>query len=80
MIEDAPASRHSIRSFRKALREFEREVEPALFDQMECCGVAPAQYHLILAVQEAGETSVGELAAELELDSFTLSRAVDNLV
>jgi DNA-binding MarR family transcriptional regulator len=73
-------SDNSIRSFRKGLRELEREVELALSDQTECCGVTPAQCHLILAVEEAGETSVGEIAAALELDSSTLSRAVDGLV
>jgi DNA-binding MarR family transcriptional regulator len=71
---------NSIRSFRKGLRELEREVELALSDQTECCGVTPAQCHLILAVEEAGETSVGEVADALELDSSTLSRAVDGLV
>jgi DNA-binding MarR family transcriptional regulator len=70
----------SIRSFRKGLRELEREVELALTGQTECCGVTPAQCHLILAVEEAGETSVSEAAAALELDSSTLSRAVDGLV
>jgi DNA-binding MarR family transcriptional regulator len=70
----------SIRSFRKGLRELEREVELALSDQTECCGVTPAQCHLILAVEEAGETSVGEIATALELDSSTLSRSVDGLV
>ena len=62
------------------LRELEREVELALSDQTECCGVTPAQCHLILAVEEAGETSVSEIAAVLELDSSTLSRSVDGLV
>lgn len=70
----------SIRSFRKGLRELEREVELALSDQTECCGVTPAQCHLILAVEEAGQTSVGEIAAALELDSSTLSRSVDGMV
>jgi DNA-binding MarR family transcriptional regulator len=70
----------SIRSFRKGLRELEREVELALSGQTECCGVTPAQCHLLLAVEEAGETSVGEVAVALDLDSSTLSRAVDGLV
>jgi DNA-binding MarR family transcriptional regulator len=70
----------SIRSFRRELRALEREVELALSDQTACCGVTPAQCHLILAVEEAGKTSVGEIAAALELDSSTLSRAVDGLV
>jgi DNA-binding MarR family transcriptional regulator len=69
-----------IRSFRKGLRELEREVGLALSDQTECCGVTPAQCHLLLAVEDSGKTSVAELSAELELDSSTLSRAVDGLV
>lgn len=73
-------SRTGLRAFRKGLRALEREVGLALTDQTECCGVTPAQCHLLLAVDEAGETSVGELSAELELDSSTLSRAVDGLV
>ena len=70
----------SIRSFRKGLRELEREVEFALSDQSQCCGVTPAQCHLILAIEEAGETSISEIASTLELDSSTLSRSVDGLV
>jgi len=70
----------SVRSFRKNLRELEREVELALSDQTECCGVTPAQCHLLLAVEEAGEISVGEAASILDLDASTLSRAVDGLV
>jgi DNA-binding MarR family transcriptional regulator len=69
-----------IRSFRRGLRELEREVGLAISDQTECCGVTPAQCHLLLAVEESGETSAAELSVELELDSSTLSRAVDGLV
>jgi DNA-binding MarR family transcriptional regulator len=35
---------------------------------------------VLLAVEEAGEPSVSELAAALELDASTLSRTVDALV
>ncbi|HWR10793.1 MAG TPA: MarR family transcriptional regulator [Rectinemataceae bacterium] len=70
----------SIRNFRKGLRALERQVEFALVAQTECCGVTPAQCHLLLAVEEAGEASVGDLAAVLELDASTLSRTVDGLV
>jgi DNA-binding MarR family transcriptional regulator len=73
------ASIAPVRAFRKRLRELEREVELALSDQTSCCGVTPAQCHLLLAVEEAGETSAAELAAELELDASTLSRSVDGL-
>jgi len=70
----------SLRVFRSGLRALERQVELALAEQTDCCGVTPAQCHLLLAVEEQGEASVGELAAELELDASTLSRAVDGLV
>lgn len=70
----------SIRDFRKGLRALERQVELALIAQTECCGVTPAQCHLLLEVEEAGEASVGDLAALLELDASTLSRTVDGLV
>ena len=69
-----------IREFRKGLRALERQFELALLDQTECCGVTPTQCHLVLAVEELGEASVGELAASLELDASTLSRTVDGLV
>jgi DNA-binding MarR family transcriptional regulator len=69
-----------VRSFRKGLRALERQVELALSEQSQCCGVTPAQCHLLLEVEEGGESSVGELAASLELDGSTLSRTVDGLV
>jgi DNA-binding MarR family transcriptional regulator len=70
----------SIKAFRKGLRELEREVDLALSSQTACCGVTIAQCHLLLAVEEAGEPSVSEIAALLELDASTLSRTVDALV
>jgi DNA-binding MarR family transcriptional regulator len=73
-------SEPTIRKFRRGLRELERHVELALLAQTECCGVTPAQCHLLLEAEEAREASVGELAASLELDASTLSRTVDGLV
>lgn len=70
----------SVRAFRKGLRILERSIELALISQSECCGVTPAQCHLLLEVGESGEASIGELAAALELDASTLSRTVDGLV
>ena len=70
----------AIRAFRKGLRELERQVELSLMIQADCCGVTPAQCHLLLEVGEAEEASVGELASSLELDASTLSRTVDGLV
>jgi DNA-binding MarR family transcriptional regulator len=67
----------SIRAFRKNLRELEREVGYSLASETGCCGITLGQCHLILAVEERGQTSVTELAAALELDKSTLSRTVD---
>lgn len=71
---------NDIRSFRRSLRALERQVELSLASQTECCGVTPAQCHVLLEVAEAGSPSVSELADALELDASTLSRAVDGLV
>ncbi len=68
-----------LRAFRKDLRVLEREIELTLTSQTGCCGVTVAQCHLLLEVEQAGQTSVTELAAALELDKSTLSRAVDGL-
>lgn len=73
-------SDETIREFRRWLRALERRVETALAAQSSCCGVTPAQCHALLALQEAGQASLGELAAALELDASTLSRTVDGLV
>jgi len=70
----------SIRNFRRGLRALERQVELALIAQTDCCGVTPAQCHLLLEVEELGEVSIGDLASALELDASTLSRTVDGLV
>ena len=69
----------TIRGFRKDLRVLEREIELTLASQTGCCGVTVAQCHLLLEVEQRGETSVTELASALELDKSTLSRAVDGL-
>lgn len=73
-------SDETIRRFRRELRALERRVELALAEQSSCCGVTPAQCHALLALQDAGQASLGELAAALELDASTLSRTVDGLV
>lgn len=69
-----------IRSFRRSLRALERQVEFSLSAQTDCCGVTPAQCHLLLEVADREGASVAELAEALELDASTLSRAVDGLV
>ena len=70
----------TIRTFRRELRALERRVERALAEHSSCCGVTPAQCHAILALEEAGPSSLAEVAAALELDSSTISRTVDGLV
>jgi DNA-binding MarR family transcriptional regulator len=70
----------AIRAFRKGIRTLERQIELSLKGQTDCCGVTPAQCHLLLEVADKGDPSVGELADALELDASTLSRAVDGLV
>lgn len=67
----------SIRAFRKHLRQLEREVGYSMASETGCCGVTLAQCHLLLEVEERGQTSITELAAALELDKSTLSRTVD---
>jgi DNA-binding MarR family transcriptional regulator len=70
----------AIRTFRKGIRALDRQIELSLASQTECCGVTPAQCHLLLEVACRDDPSVGELADALELDASTLSRAVDGLV
>ncbi len=74
-----PAGNVAVRDFRKDLRVLEREIELTLASQTGCCGVTVAQCHLLLEVEERGQTSVTELAGALELDKSTLSRSVDGL-
>jgi DNA-binding MarR family transcriptional regulator len=69
----------SIRVFRSRIRVLEREIERSLSSETGCCGVTLPQCHLLLEVEEKGETGVTELSKALELDKSTLSRAVDGL-
>jgi DNA-binding MarR family transcriptional regulator len=80
IIHSMDQSPIDVRAFRRSLRALERQIERALASETECCGVTPAQCHLLLAVEEKGEPSVGELAAALELDQSTLSRTIEGLV
>jgi DNA-binding MarR family transcriptional regulator len=75
--ETPTATGVSIREFRANLRVLEREVELSMTSEAGCCGVTFAQCHLLLEVERRGKTRVTELAAVLELDKSTLSRAVD---
>ena len=66
-----------IRSFRRNLRRFER------LDQLTnvaCCrGITLAQCHVLLEIEELGETTTKQLSENLKLDKSTLSRTVDGL-
>ncbi|MRR14587.1 MarR family transcriptional regulator [archaeon] len=70
----------AIREFRRHIREIEREVEFQLKDQTDCCGVTMAQCHVLMEIDDMGETSIVDLAKRLRLDTSTLSRTVDGLV
>lgn len=72
--------RRFIRGFRADLRVLEKEVGLSLSSETECCGVTPAQCHLLLEVERRGRTRLTELAPVLVLDKSTLSRTVDGLV
>lgn len=67
-----------IRRFRRALRQFERITTA---DLKRCCTLVTfAQCLVVLAVEDHGEPTMGELAAELRLDNSTLSRTIAGLV
>jgi DNA-binding MarR family transcriptional regulator len=69
----------SIRDFRKSLRVLEQEVGLSMASETGCCGVTLAQCHLLLEIDQRGQSSVTELAALLELDKSTMSRTVDTM-
>lgn len=45
-----------------------------------CCGISASQWQVIWEIGSAGEISLTELAALLNLDNSTMSRAINNLV
>ena len=71
--------RSKIRTFRKILRKFERELNDRLKENTVCSGVSLAQCHAVLELEEQGETTIGKLAGSLGLDKSTLSRTIDGL-
>lgn len=73
-------SNSKIRSFRKSLRKFERIVSTLQKDNSCCVGATFAQCHVLLEIEELGETTIVELTASLRLDKSTLSRTIDGLV
>ena len=67
-----------IRSFRKALRRFDRLNE--LLNNSCCSGVTMAQCHVLLEIEDNSEITTNQLADNLKLDKSTLSRTVEKLV
>lgn len=69
-----------VRRFRRHLRTLERLVDG--WTNQDCCGlgITMPKCHALLALEEMGQCSLGELAAFLGLDKSTLSRTVDTLV
>ena len=70
----------TLRTIRRSLRRLERTLAGALDLDAVCCGVTMAQAHVLLAVEELGETRVTALAGEMGLDKSTLSRTIESLV
>ena len=68
-----------IRRFRRILRKLERELNDRLKENTVYCGVSLAQCHVVLEIEEQGETTIGKLAKSLGLDKSTLSRTIDGL-
>lgn len=80
MLSGKTVSATNIRIFRKALRKFERIVSTLQKDNSCCVGATFAQCHVLLEIEELGETTIAELAGSLRLDKSTLSRTIDGLV
>ncbi|MCK5737485.1 MAG: winged helix-turn-helix transcriptional regulator [Spirochaetaceae bacterium] len=70
----------NIRSFRKHLRALEREITYQLKNDTNCCSVTSAQCHILLELDDDGQSGVTNLADRFGLDRSTLSRTVDGLV
>jgi DNA-binding MarR family transcriptional regulator len=69
-----------IRTLREKLRVLERESGAVFGQEQDCCGVTMSQCHTILQVGQRESLSLVDLAAELNLDTSTLSRTVQGLV
>jgi DNA-binding MarR family transcriptional regulator len=70
----------ALRTIGRSLRRLERALSGSIDLDAVCCGVTMAQVHVLLAVEEAGESRVTALAGELGLDKSTLSRTIESLV
>lgn len=70
----------SIREFRAALRELEREIGSRLRSETSCCGVTVNQCHFLLELERSVTCSLVELEEKLGIDRSILSRITDSLV
>lgn len=70
----------TLKELRRSLRRLEAAMAGSLDLDAVCCGVTMAQVHVLLAVEEMGETRVTALAGDLGLDKSTLSRTIESLV
>jgi DNA-binding MarR family transcriptional regulator len=80
MHQKATLQRSDLRTFREALRRFERLIEGQLKGFSCCSGVTLAQCHALLEIESRRSATLNELAQGLGLDKSTLSRTVEGLV
>ena len=72
--------KNQVRILREKLRVLERESGGVFGEEQDCCGVTMSQCHTLLEVGNRDRVSLVDLAAELSLDTSTLSRTVQGLV
>jgi len=68
-----------VSTFRKTLREFERELDQQNNSSC-CCGVTLAQCHVLMELSAAGKISLNQLSDQLSVDKSAASRTVETLV
>lgn len=69
-----------INIFRARLRHLERELVDQMKQDNACFGVTVSQCHILVEIGAKEEISNVELSSVLNLDTSTLSRAIDGLV
>lgn len=69
-----------LESFRRDIRQIEREIDRQLKDKEICCGVSLAQCHLMMELGSLGRMTISQLAEVMKLDKSTLSRTVEGMV
>lgn len=70
----------NINRLREVLRLLERRLGIIDDSAKSCCGVTLAQCHTLVEIGRAVSLTLNDLAALLDLDKSTVSRAVDQLV